>query len=185
MSKLHHLGLCCALLLGVSGHSAHGEAALPLETQVKAAFVSKFAAYVDWPPSALGSSEDPLRICIIGRDPFGPELDQAVVGRRVNQHPFVVRRLDDTAGATQCHIAFLGGSAKQSTAAMEEALRKQPVLTITDASLGDTRGMVHFALKDGRVRFHIDDALAARNKLAISARLLSLAISVKPRARAS
>ena len=157
----------------------------PLESQVKAAFLQKFAAYVNWPPGALGAADDPIQICIIGRDPFGPELDEAVALQHVDQHPFLVHRLDGTANAARCNIAFLGGSTKQSGAAMQDALRGKPILTVTDASLGAERGMVHFALKDGRVRFHIVDAQAARSNLAISARLLSLAISVKPRARIS
>jgi len=157
----------------------------PLGSQVKAAFLQKFAAYVNWPPGALGAADDPIQLCIIGRDPFGSEIDDATTSQRIDQHPFVVRRLDGTANAARCNIAFLGGSTRQSAAAMRDALRGKPILTVTDADLGDDRGMVHFVLKDGRVRFHIDDALAARSNLGISARLLSLAISVKPRARIS
>jgi hypothetical protein len=157
----------------------------PLEIQVKSAFLPKFAAYVNWPPGAIGELTDPVQLCIIGQDPFGRNLDEAVAGQHVDQHPILVRRLEGTGEAAQCNIAFLGGSATQSAAAMQEALRSKPILTVTDAGLGAGRGMVHFALKDGRVRFHIDDALAARSNLSISARLLSLAISVKSRARAS
>ncbi|MBO9574869.1 MAG: YfiR family protein [Sphingobium sp.] len=156
----------------------------PLESQVKAAFFSKFAAYVNWPPTALATADEPIQLCIIGRAPFGAELEQAVIGQHVDLHTFVVRRLDGTAGAATCHIAFLSGSPKQSVAAMQDGLRGKPILTVTDASLGDQRGMVHFVLKDGRVRFYIDDAMAAQSNLTISARLLSLAISVKQRAPA-
>jgi len=159
--------------------------ATPLDVQVKAAFLAKFAAYVNWPPGATGAPNDPIQLCVIGRDPFGAELDQAVAHEHVDLHAFVVRRLSATAGAKDCHIAFVGGSTTQSIAVMLDALRTKPVLTVTDAALGTDRGMVHFALKDGRVRFHIDDARAAQADLSISARLMSLALSVKPRARAS
>jgi hypothetical protein len=182
----HGFALCLSLLLVIpeAAGAASGEPK-SLEAQVKAAFLAKFAGYVNWPPTALGAAEEPLRLCIIGRDPFGPALDAAVSGQRVDQHPLQIRRLDSTAGATRCHIAYIGGSPKQSTATMLDALRGQPVLTVTDASFGSERGMMHFALKDGRVRFHIDDALAARGNLSISARLMSLALSVKPRGRLS
>lgn len=156
----------------------------PLEIQVKAAFLPKFAAYVNWPPGAIGGPDDPVMLCVIGQDPFGRNLDEAAAGQRIDQRAIIVRRLDGTGEAEHCNIAFLGGSARQSATAMQQALRGKPILTVTDAGAGAERGMVHFALKDGRVRFYIDDALAARSNLAISARLLSLAISVKPRARA-
>jgi len=157
----------------------------PLETQVKATFLAKFAAYVNWPPEAMGTPDAPIQLCVVGRDPFGPELDRAVAHQHVDLHGFAVRRLAGTSGAAGCHVAFLGGSPSQSVVAMAEALRGKPVLTVTDADLGPGRGMVHFLLKDGRVRFHIDDARAAQGNLAISARLLSLALSVKPRTQPS
>lgn len=180
---LHRLSLVAGLALFLAD-SATAVGQLVPDVEVKAAFLPKFAAYVNWPPTALATT-DPVQICVIGQDPFGKHLDEAVENQRVDLHAIQVRRLGSTSGAQTCNIAFLGGSAKQSTAAMQEALRGQPILTITDAGLGSGRGMVHFALKDGRVRFHIDDAMAARSNLAISARLLSLAISVKARTRLS
>jgi len=173
------LGGACAVATAADGQTT------PSENQVKAAFLAKFAAYVNWPPAAIGAPGDPIQLCILGRDPFGAELDQTVVRQRVDLHPLLVRRLAGTAGTAGCHLAFLGGSPTQSVAAMEEALRGKPILTVTDGSLGTERGMVHFMLKDGRVRFHIDDARAGQSNLAISARLLSLALTVKSRTQPS
>lgn len=175
------LGLLLAILVLPA---AKGAEPRPLDLQVKAAFLPKFAAYVNWPRGAVRAPNDPLELCVIGRDPFGALLDDAAAGQQVDQHPIQIRRFDGTANALDCHIAFLGGSTRQSAAAMQEAMKGQPVLTVTDANVGPTRGIVHFALKDGRVRFYIDDAAAARSNLVISARLLSLAIGVTPRARA-
>ena len=184
--KLGHrlVALSLMLLLGTAGAWATATRPEALEIAVKATFLPKFASYVNWPPTALGAPASPVELCVIGRDPFGPNLDEAVAHQRVDLHPITVRRLENTENAEHCHIAFIGGSAKQGTAAMLAAFRGQPVLTVTDARLGPERGMVHFALKEGRVRFHIDDAMAARSNLAISARLLSLALSVKPRIKA-
>lgn len=175
--------LVIALPLATAGHVA---AAQPpsLEMDVKAAFLPKFAAYINWPPGALGASDEPIQLCIIGRNSFGPGLDEVASRERIDQHPVQVRRLNSTAEAAGCHIAFLGGTTKESPGKMLGALQGQPILTVTDDRGGADRGMVHFVLKGGRVRFHIDDALAARSNLGISARLLSLAVSVRQRARA-
>lgn len=185
MNLCRLLALPVGLLLatGVAGATA---AAQPesLEVAVKAAFLPKFAAYVNWPPGAIGAPADPVMLCVIGRDPFGASLDAAAAHQKIDLHPILVRRLEGAEGAERCHIAFVAGSAKQNAKATLEALRGRPVLTVTDARLGSERGMVHFALKGGRVRFHIDDAMAARSNLSISARLLSLALSVKSRTRA-
>lgn len=175
------------LLAGLMLMTPPGIAAPPqptaLDSQVKAAFLPKFVSYVNWPSGTLGPAGEPVVLCVIGRDPLGRALDIAAASQRVDQREIQVRRLDSTTGADRCKVAFLGGSERQSTAVMLEALRGQPILTVTDTSLGAGRGIVHFAVKDGRVRFHIDDALAARNNLSLSARLLSLALSVKSRTR--
>lgn len=176
-------GRSLALLAGLVLMAPERIGAAPLDVQVKAAFLPKFAAYVNWPAGALGPAGEPVILCVIGRDPFGRALDAAVAGQRVDQRMIQVRRFDSSIGADRCNVAFLGGSARQSAGAMQEALRGQPILTVTDSSLGAGRGIVHFAVKAGRVRFHIDDALAARNNLSLSARLLSLALTVKSRTR--
>jgi hypothetical protein len=177
--------LVTGLILVLADAAAGAVSPISLDIQVKAAFLPKFAAYVNWPPNAIAQPEDPVFLCVIGQDPFGRILDEAAASQHVDLHPVIVRRLANTTDAEHCNIAFLGGSAKQSVVAMQDAVRGKPILTVTDAGLGTARGMVHFELKEGRVRFHIDDALAARSNLAISARLLNLAISVKPRTRAS
>jgi len=56
------------------------------------------------------------------------------------------------------------------------------VLTVTD-SMTDPRskGIINFVIDNNRVRFEIDNRAAAENGLTISSKLLSLAISVRPR----
>jgi hypothetical protein len=61
---------------------------------------------------------------------------------------------------------------------MLAAIGRQPVLTITDAVNAPKRGVIHFVLVDGRVRFFIDQGAAQRRGLNISSRLLTLAIGV-------
>lgn len=174
-----------ALLLGgVAPASAiRGTPPKLLELSVKATFLPKFLAYVDWPTTTSPAAGETIMLCVIGRDPFGTRLDEAVAGQRVDQHPIAVRRVGIAQAATGCRLAFVGGSASQPAAAALKALQGMPVLTVTDSRLGPARGMVHFDLKDGRVRFHIDDASAASSDLSISSRLLSLALTVKPRER--
>jgi hypothetical protein len=174
-----------ALLIGGIAPASAIRGAPPklLELSVKATFLPKFLAYIAWPPTASSAASETIQLCVIGRDPFGTRLDEAVAGQRVDQHPIAVRRVETAQAATGCRLAFVGGSASQPAAAALKELQGMPVLTVTDSRLGPARGMVHFDLKDGRVRFHIDDASAASSNLSISSRLLSLALTVKPRER--
>jgi hypothetical protein len=120
-------------------------------------------------------------LCIVGRDPFGTLLEQAAQSQSVDGHAIHIRRLPSAAGARGCHLAFIGESLQQPTGQMLAALSGQPILTITDAGSGSQRGIIHFALVSGRVRFFIDEAAAAQRGLSISSRLLNLAVAVRGR----
>lgn len=150
-------------------------AAPPSDVAVKAAFLTKFPAYVAWPASAKPRPGAPLHICILGSDPFGRLIDDAARGQHVDGHPLQVRRLVAPGSADGCHVAFVQGSAP----ALLQALQGKPVLTVTDARAGGQSGMIHFVVHQGRVRFNIDEAQAARSGVGISSRLLRIALSVR------
>ena len=149
------------------------------DAAVKAAFLPRFARYVTWPPTAAPKNGAPFVLCIIGDDPFGRALDQAANGQSVDGRRIVVRRLATAAGADGCHVAFIGGTPSQPAGQLLAAVGRKPVLTVTDARDGGQRGLVHFSVVGGRVRFFIDQAAAQKRGLTISSRLLALAVGVR------
>ena len=149
-----------------------------LEQAVKAAYLYKFVPFVVWTAAALGGPADPVAICVVGDDPFGPLLDRTVAGQRVEGRAIVVRRLAKADKSSPCHILYVGGTAAYVKQALQ-AVRGAPMLTVTDQPAAP--GIVDFAIDQGRVRFRVDDQAAADNSLVISSKLLSLALSVKPR----
>ncbi|HEU5481925.1 MAG TPA: YfiR family protein [Sphingomicrobium sp.] len=173
--------LLAAMALAASALVGTAARAQTTDTAVKAAFLPRFARYVTWPPTARPNGSDPFVLCVIGNDPFGDGLDTAARTQSVDGRRIAVRRLDSVESAGQCHIAYVGGTGSQSIGVMLAALDGRPVLTITDAKHGSPRGIIHFSIVSGRVRFFIDEATAAKRGLAISSRLLALAISVRQR----
>ncbi len=149
---------------------------------VKATFLYKFEPYVTWPGPASATAANTFNICVVGDDPFGRLLDQAVSSERVGGRPILVRRLGAVDRGQGCQIVYLTGSRTQSVADALRSVRGSPVLTVTDAdSSANTKGIIHFVVRDNRVRFEIDDQAAAQNGLVISSKLLSLALSTRPR----
>ena len=161
---------CCAVLLAVPA------AAQPTDMAVKAAFLPRFARYVTWPAAAMPKGSDPFVLCVMGGDPFGPMLDDAARSQTIDGHAIAVKRMDPAAGADACQIAFIGGERAGQVMA---ALGRKPILTVTDAASTGDRGIIHFVIADGRVRFYIDQGMAARRGLTISSRLLALAVGVR------
>lgn len=152
-----------------------------LEYPVKAAFLSKFAPFVEWSAGVFPAANTPLQICIAGDDPFGPLMDQAVLGQPGGVRPMTVRRMEVLARGSGCHIAYVAGSRAQTIADALKQVRGEPILTVTDASRdGMAKGIVHFVVVGNRVRFEIDGAGAMASGLTISSKLMSLAIRRRP-----
>lgn len=168
--------LALALALGAAPALAQ-----PTEQAVKAAFIPKFARYVEWPAGAMPGARDPFQLCIIGRDPFGRLLDQAAAVEQIEGRGVAIRRMATPEGAAGCHIAFVQGSSPAETTRFLLALRSHSILTVTDSRAGPQRGIVHFTVAAGRVRFFIDEAAASQRGMSISSRLLALALGVRQR----
>jgi hypothetical protein len=150
-----------------------------LEYAVKGAYLYKMLPFVDWPASTLPEPNSPITLCILGHDPFGAGLDNAVANLRVGTHPVSVRR-DVVAGDPSCRVAFIAPADPQAGGSMLQAFDGKPVLTVTDSG-APAHGVVAFVIEKNHVRFDIDDAMAERDGLSISSKLLDLARAVKPR----
>lgn len=150
-----------------------------LEYAVKANYLVRFAAFVDWRASAFGATDAPLVICVVGRDPFGTVLNRAATGQTAHGRRLEVRRPAGQAALAACQIAYVGADTPVEWADRLDAL--PGVLVVTDQTVSPRRGVVHFVLVNNRVRFRIDQGGADRKALAISSRLLNLAVSVEGR----
>lgn len=151
-----------------------------LENKVKAAYLYKFGAFVEWPATAFESSGSAINLCVAGKDPFDGFLDKAVEGQKIGDRAVIVRRLDTVEHGSGCQILFAGGSNQQSIAQALDAVRGTGTLTVTDDGSDGTAGMVRFVIQDNHVRFDIDERAASREGLKISSKLLSLAVSFRP-----
>jgi hypothetical protein len=150
-------------------------AAEPVEYAVKAAYLTKFGIYVEWPDMAPGTA---LNLCVVGEDPFGKTLDSAASGQQPGNRPLAVKRLKEITPESGCHIAYFS-NAYPATLQAIDALRGHPVLTVSDSA--GKGAVINFVLRENRVRFEIDEAAAEQNSLVLSAKLLGLALNVKPR----
>lgn len=160
--------------------TANGPAAAQTsEAAVKAAFLPRFARYVVWPPQARPRGGEAISLCLVGGDPFGRLIDSAAQGQIVDGRRIIVRRLTDPAAVGNCDIAYVQGTKTMPVGQMLVAMSGKPVLTVTDAANGGQRGIIHFTIVSGRVRFFIDQASARQKSLTVSSRLLALAVGVR------
>jgi len=143
-----------------------------LENSVKANYLVRITAFVNWPGSAFARADAPIVICVLGSDPFGPILDRAADGQTAHGRSITIRRPQSMAAAGGCHVLYLGADIGEQSAPFG-------ALVVTDANVTTARGALHFVVSDGRVRFHIDLRATGHQGLSLNSRLLNLALTVR------
>lgn len=165
------------MLLLLVALAATARAQSSVEYQVKAAFVVKFGAYVEWPPQAFERPDSPLVIGVIGPEAVAEEFERAAAGQTADGHAVQVRHLARGEAPTGVHIVFVARSHNGQLGDTLAPLRGRTLLTVTETepTVTGVTGMINFVIVDNKVRFDVALAPAEAVQLRISARLLSVA----------
>jgi hypothetical protein len=152
------------------------------ETSLKAAFVYKFASYVEWPAESFPSPDSPFVIGVLGADDIAAELEGLVHGRSVGNRPAIVRRMKDGEPLTGLHMLFIGRRDAGKVPALSRAARALSVLVVSDAERGLEAGsVINLVVADERVGFEVSIEAAERSGLRLSSRMLGVARRVLAR----
>lgn len=146
------------------------------EFQIKAVFLLNFAQFVAWPDSAFASPTAPLTIAVVGDDPFGPALDQALAEETVRGRPVVLERYPTISAIRDCHVLYISSSMARQVDDIVARLKGKPTLTVSDVPRFARRGgIVMFYTEGAKVRFEINPQAAQASGLRLNAQLLNLA----------
>ena len=158
------------------------KATAPREYRIKAAFLYNFAKFTEWPAGAFADAKAPLRLCVLGEDPFHGAL-AALEGRTAKNRPIVAGRLSSRDPLGQCHLLFVSASEHGRLGTILESLRGMPVLVVGDTPhFARSGGTIRLKIVGNKVRFEINVRAAQHAKLKIDSRLLRLGRIVGKRA---
>lgn len=150
------------------------------EYQVKAAVLLNFARFIEWPTESFQGPADPFVTCVLGRDPFGHWLHEAVEGRWINGRRVTLRHISKVDEAASCKIVFVAASESRRTWAMLSQTRPVGVLTVGECDDASEAGaIISLRLEADHVRFDVNVQAAEIARIKISSRLLSLARNVR------
>ncbi len=170
-----------ALSLPGSAMAQGSDPATPIERQVKAAYIYKFANFVEWPDGIFARSDTPLVIGVAGADAIADELERVAASQAGSGRPVSVRRLRRADQVAGVHILFIGAVDKGVLVDILAASRRLPVLSVTESDEAHALGSVlNFVIANNKVRFEVALKAAGQNHLRISARMLSVAFKVAP-----
>jgi hypothetical protein len=166
-------GLCATV-----GSSSLIAADLHDEDEVEAAFLYRFAGYVDWPVEAFSGQD--FTIAVLGSDSIVRELQQMLPNHSLKNRPAQVRRIRSLDELRDAQILFVGPRYNDELKSVIARVANRPVLVVTASDHGlDEGSCVNFLVVDQRVRFEVSLTAADRVGLKVSSELLSVAVRVQ------
>jgi fermentation-respiration switch protein FrsA (DUF1100 family) len=167
------IGCIAGMLLFAASALAQVSRDEPTEASVKAAFLYKFAGYVEWPAHAA-APESPFTIGVIDDDAVASELERIVPGRTIAGHPIAVRRVARGESLAGVRVLFAGGETPDAAAI--RAAHKEGALVVTESRSGLAMGSaINFVVSGEHVGFEVSLDGADRSGLKISSRMLAVA----------
>lgn len=144
------------------------------EYQLKAAFLYNFALFTEW-PAETGPT---LKLCVYGKDPFGPTID-SLQGKAVAHRQLEIERRPAGDALAGCQLVFIPQTAAADLSATVRKLRGIPVLTVAESPGATRQGVVlNMAVARDKVTFAANLAAARQAGLTLSSKLLQLATEV-------
>jgi hypothetical protein len=166
-----------ALCIGTATHSAAQTKRSP-EYLVKAGFIYNFIRFVSWPPQSFEFDSSPIRVCVLGKNPFEGYLKtiESKTIRRREVKVAVFKQIGETKG---CHVLYVSPSEMVRVPEIIRSVEHANVLTVGDMPWFTSQGgIINMIKSQNRIRFKINMKAVRRAGLEISAELLKLAIIV-------
>lgn len=176
MDFLRRSRLLVAVLLALAWTPLQAAPPSPNEYSLKAVFLYNFCRFVDWPEPAFDSPHDPLVIGIVGPDPFGTLLEEAIAGENYHGRPIRIEHYQSAREIRQCHLLFISQLEAPQTGAILAAVAGRNILTVGETeSFLDQGGMIALTAEQNRVRLRINPTALRATKLSVSSKLLQVA----------
>ena len=166
--------LVAALGIAVSPE-AFAQRAEASEPTIKAAYLFKFAAYIEWAPSAFETPADPLVIAVTDADEVVAELARIAIGRSVAGRPVVVRRVAEGESLRGVDLLFVGHETARP-AAIIRAAQQQGAIAVTETEHGLEQGAaINLVTTGEHIGFEVSLDAVGRTGHRISSRMLGVA----------
>jgi hypothetical protein len=150
------------------------------EDAVKAAYLHRFAAYVEWPPAVTEQAS--FTIGVVGSNGVLEQLQELLPAVNVRGRPAVARAVARAADLAEVQILYIAAGRLASARPLIAAASTHGVLIVTDDPGGlAAGGIINFVRAGKNVRFEVSQPAAARAGLEIDPALLAIAAHVEVR----
>jgi hypothetical protein len=153
------------------------------DSQRKALILYNFAKFTEWPKSAFADDNTPFVIGVLGKDPFGKDIDilqsKTIKGRKLE-----VRHFSSVEELKECHLLFICASETQDLPRILKRLGTSSILTTAEVrGFIEQEGIINLVPErqpngTETVGFEVNLLAAEKAKLKLDTQLLKLAKKV-------
>jgi len=147
------------------------------EYQAKVDLLGKLTRFVEWPAtSAVRNPRKAFVLGIVGRSPFGDELDQYFLRQLLKGKQVQVRYCRGPADFEGCDLLFICASEKVRLGSILARVQQRPVLTVADTPGFAQAGVMVGLLKEGeKLVFEVNPAAAKEGGFRFGSGFLQIA----------
>ena len=173
--------LLLSICLGLGVIPARSVADTPYsEDAVKAAYLHRFAAYIEWPEPP--PADTPFTIGVLGADAVLAQLERLLPEINIQGRATAARAVKNLADLKGVSILYVAPGRLAAARPLLTAAASRGVLVVTDDPDGlKAGGVINFVRTGANVRFEVSQPAAARSGLKIDAALLAVAARVETR----
>ncbi len=147
------------------------------EYQVKALYLGRLPAFVEWPATPAGEPKaEAFRLGVLGASPFNDPLAELLGSKTILGLPVRVKYARSLDELLDCRMIFICESERYWVPEILAQLRGRPILTVGDAPDFALKGvMVSFFLDHKHVSLQVNRSALRASGLDLSSHLLKLA----------
>ena len=163
------------LLATLAYHVLHADGAR--ENKIKAAYVHHIINFIQWPDSGAYSRQRMI-VCLVGDTAFQSSLSP-LTRQSLAQYDMEVVVNPLPAKIDGCHIMYFSNTTDEQTRNILTQICQLPILTLGDSpGFAQAGGMIGFVIHENNVRLEVNISAAHQANIAISAKLLEIALKI-------
>ena len=145
------------------------------EYRAKVAVLEKITYYVEW-PNAAASVNRPFVLGVLGRTPFGDELDAYFLTRKLKGRTVVIHYYKRPEEVADCDLLFICASEQERLPVVLAKAKGKPYLTVGDTEGFAQAGVILNVVREGtHLRFEVNLPSAKESGILLAPGLLNLA----------
>ncbi len=188
------LALLCIFVLAVGGHAvsdispveeAEGRTTdtgslLDNEYRIKALFIYRIIRWVTWPKQALPAKSKTIVVGVVGKDPFGKNLDLLSKLKPIKKRKIVVKRFKNLSDIRKTQVLFVSSSLSDAevTRVVDLARRNSILLVGEKKKFADQGGMINLLIVNKKIAFEANPNAVKAAKMKISSQILKMAARI-------